>query len=94
MPIQEKSDLLNALVKLNDKPPLQFDPLDGTDPVDKLRYESLELLEDLSEIQMGMEIIKNMTEGRVDKNIQKQFARINSGITRMSEKLLESRLSD
>ena len=92
--MQERSDFLNALVNLNDRSPLQWDSLDGIEHVGKLRHESLELLEDLWEIKMGMEIIKNMTKGRVDKNIQEQFTRINSGISRMTEKLLESRHSD
>ena len=94
MLIQEKSDLLNALVSLNDRSPLQCDPFDATKRVGSCRYVSLELLENLYDIQKGMEIIQNMTKGRVDKNILEQFTRINNGISRMTEKLLESRHSD
>lgn len=91
---QERSDLLNALANLNDKSPLHCEPLDETERVGQLRYASLELLENLYEIKMGMEIIENMTKGRVDKKISDQFSRINNAISCMTEKLVESKHLD
>ncbi|HSB57713.1 MAG TPA: hypothetical protein VLD38_07890 [Nitrosopumilaceae archaeon] len=91
MQIQEKSDLLDALVNLNDKSPLEYEPLDTTEYVRPVMYESLELLEYLSEIKIGLEIIKNGAKGRVDKKITEQFDRINNAVTVMTEKLSESR---
>ncbi len=91
MQIQEKSDFLNALVNLNDKSPLQCAPFESTKYVGQLRYKSLELLEYLSEIELGVEFIKNGAKGRVDKKIMEQFERITSAISSMTKKLLESR---
>lgn len=94
MQIQEKSDLLNALVNLNDKSPLQCDPSESTKCVGQIKYKSLELLEYLSEIEVGMRFIKNVAKGRVDKKILEQFERIDSAISTMTDKLLESRPSE
>ena len=92
--IEEKSDLLNALSNLNDKPPLQYESSDSTECVDLLRYKSFELLGHVSEIKMGLEIIKERAKGHVDKKILEQFTRIDTEISKMTDKLLESRPSD
>jgi len=63
MQLEEPNDLLNALVNLNDKDPLQFEPSERTERVDPLRYKSQELLEYLSIIKMGLEIIGKIKEG-------------------------------
>lgn len=91
---EEPNDLLNALVNLNDKGPLQFEPSESTECVDPLRYKSQELLEYLSVIKMGLEIIKESSKGRVDKKIKEQFTRIDRAISSMTDKLLESGSSD
>jgi len=87
---EEPNDLLNALVNLSNKAPLQYDPSESTECVDPLRYKSQELLESLSVIKMGLEIIKESSKGRVDKKIKEQFARIDRAISTMTHKLLES----
>ena len=94
MQIEEKFDLLNALANLNDRPPLQYEPSDSTGCVDLVRYKSFELLGHVSEIKMGLEIIKERAKGHVDKKIIEQFTRIDREISKMTDKLLESRPSD
>ncbi len=94
MQLEEPNDLLNALVNLNDKAPLQFEPSESTKCVDPLRYKSQELLDYLSVIKMGLEIIKESSKGRVDKKIKEQFTRIDRAISSMTDKLLESGSSD
>ncbi|HSF28086.1 MAG TPA: hypothetical protein VLA53_03560 [Nitrosopumilaceae archaeon] len=91
---EETNDLLNALVHLNDKSPLQFEPSERTGYVDPLRYKSFELLEYLSEIKLGLEVIKENSKGRVDKIIKEQFTRIDKAISSITDKLLESGSSD
>lgn len=91
---EETNDLLNALVHLNDKSPLQFEPSERTWYVDPLRYKSFELLEYLSEIKLGLEVIKENSKGRVDKIIKEQFTRIDKAISSITDKLLESGSSD
>ena len=87
---EEPNDLLNALVNLSDKAPLQYEASESTECVDPLRYKSQELLESLSIIKMGLEIIKESSKGRVDKKIKEQFRRIDRVISTMTRKLLES----
>lgn len=94
MQLEETNDLLNALVNLNDKDPLQFEPSESTEYVDPLRYKAQELLEYLSVIKTGLEIIKESSKGRVDKKIKEQFTRIDRAISNMTDKLLESESSD
>ena len=91
---EETNDLLNALVNLNDKSPLQFEPTESTGYVNPSRYKSLELFEYLSDIKLGLEIIKESSKGRVDKKIKEQFTRIDRAISNMTDKLLESGSSD
>ena len=94
MQLEESNDLLKALVDLNDRSPLQFESSDSDGYVDSLKYKSLELLEYISEIKMGLEIIKESSKGRVDKKIKEQFTRIERAISSMAEKILESDSSD
>jgi len=91
---EETNDFLNLLVNLNDKPPLQFEPSKSTGYVDPLRYKSFELLEYLSDIKLGLEVIKESSKGRVDKTIKEQFTRIDKAISSITDKLLESSSSD
>lgn len=94
MQLEETNDLLKALVNLSDRSPLQFESSDSDECVDSLKYKSLELLEYISEIKVGLEIIKESSKGRVDKKIKEQFTRIERAISNMSEKILESDSSD
>ena len=94
MQLEESNDLLKALADLNDRSPLQFESSDSDEYVDSLKYKSLELLEYMSEIKMGLEIIKESSKGKVDKKIKEQFTRIESAISNMAEKILETGSSD
>lgn len=94
MQLEETNDLLKALVNLSDRSPLQFESSDSDGYVDSLKYKSLELLEYISEIKVGLEIIKESSKGRVDKKIKEQFTRIERAISSMAEKILESDSSD
>ena len=90
MQLEEANDLLKMLVNLNDKAPLQYKSSHSEVDADPLRFKSLELLEYLSEIKMGLEVIKASAKGRVDKKIIGQFTRIEKAISGMTDKVLES----
>lgn len=94
MQLEESNDLLKALADLNDRSPLQFESSDSDEYVDSLKYRSLELLEYMSEIKAGLEIIKESSKGKVDKKIKEQFTRIEKAISSMAEKILETGTSD
>ena len=89
MQLEEANDLLKMLVNLNDKAPLQYKSSHSEVDADPLRFKSLELLEYLSEIKMGLEVIKASAKGRVDKKIIGQFTRIEKAISGMTDKVLE-----
>lgn len=57
--------------------------------VEPIRYESFDLLDNLSVIKIGIDIIKERTGNMLDKKTQSQFARIDEEITKMTEHLLE-----
>jgi hypothetical protein len=59
-----------------------------------MRYKSLEILEYLTEIKMGLEVIKASAKGRVDKKILGQFTRIEKAISGLTDKVLESEHSN
>ena len=90
MQLEEANDLLKMLVNLNDKAPLQYKSSHSEVDADPLRFKSLELLEYLSEIKMGLEVIKASAKGRVDKKIIGQFTRIEKAISGMTDKVLET----
>lgn len=90
MQLEEANDLLKMLVNLNDKDPLQFKSCHNEESIDPIIYKSLEFLEYLSEIKMGLEVIKASAKGRVDKKITGQFTRIEKAISGMTDKVLES----
>lgn len=94
MQLEESNDLLNALVNLSDKAPLQYVASESAKCIDPLRYKSQELLESLSVIKTGLEIIKECSKGRVDKKIKEQFTRIDRAISTMTHKLVESGYPD
>jgi hypothetical protein len=88
MQLEDPNDLLKMLVNLNDRDPLQYKSHmeDLSEPV---RFKSLELLECLTEIKMGLEVIKESAKGRVDRKITGQFNRIDKAISCMTDKVLE-----
>ena len=90
MQLEEANDLLKMLVNLNDKAPLQYKSSHSEVDADPIKFKSLELLEYLSEIKMGLEVIKASAKGRVDKKIIGQFTRIEKAISGMTDKVLES----
>jgi len=90
MQLEEANDLLKMLVNLNDKAPLQYKSSHSVESTDPIRYKSLEFLEYLTEIKMGLEVIKASAKGRVDKKITGQFTRIEKAISGMTDKVLES----
>jgi hypothetical protein len=57
--------------------------------MEPLRYESFDLLDNLSVIKIGIDIIKERTKDIADRKTQSQFARIDEEITKMTEHLLE-----
>lgn len=91
--LEERCNLLEALVNLSDEneSPLQADLSDGTEYVEPMKYKPFELLDNLSAIKMGLDIIKEKTKGTVDKKNNGQFVRIDRAILKMTDKLLESR---
>lgn len=90
MQVEEANDLLRMLVNLNDKAPLQYKH-SHKDDCDTTDYKTLELLECLTEIKMGLEVIKASAKGRVDRKITGQFARIDKAISNMTDEILESK---
>ena len=91
--LEERYDLLEALVNLRDEneSPLQADLSDGAEYVEPMKYKPFELLDHLSAIKMGLDIIKEKTKGAVDKKTAEQFVRIDREILKMTDKLIESR---
>lgn len=89
----ERYDLLDALVNLSDKneSPLQAELSDDSEFVESMRYKPFELLDCLSAVKMGVDIIKERTRGILDKKTMEQFVRIDREISKMTDKLLESR---
>lgn len=57
--------------------------------MEPLSYESFDLLDNLSVIKIGIDIIKERTKNIADRKTQSQFARIDEEITKMTEHLLE-----
>ena len=90
MQLEEANDLLKMLVNLNDRAPLQYKSSHHEVEADPVKFKSLELLECLSEIKMGLEVIKASATGRVDKKILGQFTRIEKAISVMTDKVLET----
>ncbi|MGI0010758.1 MAG: hypothetical protein ACREAE_05105 [Nitrosopumilaceae archaeon] len=91
--LEERYDLLDALVDLSDEneSPLQADLSDGSEYVEQMKYKPFELLDHLSAIKMGLDIIKVRTKGLIDKKTMEQFARIDGEILKMTDRLLELR---
>jgi hypothetical protein len=91
--LEERYDLLEALVNLSDEneSPLQADLSDDVEYVEPMKYEPFELLDNLSAIKMGLDIIKEKTKNTMDKKTMEQFVRIDKEILKMTDKLLESR---
>jgi hypothetical protein len=89
MQLEEANDLLRMLVNLNDRAPLQYKSSHKEEYSDPENYKVLELIEYLTEIKMGLEVIKASAKGRVDKKIQKQFLRIDKAVSSMTDKILE-----
>ncbi|MGQ0795912.1 MAG: hypothetical protein ACT4N5_07005 [Nitrosopumilaceae archaeon] len=94
MQLEEANDLLRMLVNLNDKAPLQYKSSHREEYPHQENYKTLELLEYLTEIKMGVEVVKASAKGRVDKKIQRQFMRIDKAISSMTDKILESKPSN
>jgi hypothetical protein len=90
MQLEEANDLLRMLVNLNDKAPLQYKSSHREECPNPENYKTLELLEYLTEIKMGVEVIKASAKDRVDKKIQRQFMRIDKSISSMTDKILDS----
>jgi len=90
MQLEEANDLLRMLVSLNDKAPLQYKSSHREEYTNPENFKTLELLEYLTEIKMGVEIVKESAKGRVDKKIQRQFMRIDNAISSMTDKILDS----
>jgi hypothetical protein len=89
----EQYDLLDALVKLNDKSEFSLQEASGdSESVTSMEYKPFELLDHLSAIKMGLDIIKEKTKGTLDKKTMEKFVRIDGEISKMTEKLLETRL--
>lgn len=91
--LEERYDLLEAIVNLSDEneSPLQADLSDDAEHVEPMKYKPFELLDNLSAIKMGLDIIKEKTKGTVDKKTMEQFVRIDREILKMTDKLIESR---
>lgn len=89
--LEERDGLLDALVNLSDenKSPFQAE-IDSSEYV-KHMYAPFELLDHLSAIKVGLDIIKERAKGTVDKKTIEQFVRIDREILMMTNKLLESR---
>jgi len=89
----EQYDLLDALVNLNDKNEfhLQEEAFRDSESVESMRCKPIELLDHLSAIKMGLDIIKERTKGILDKKTMEKFVRIDSEISKMADQLLESR---
>ena len=90
--LEERDDLLDALVNLSDenKSPFQAEIPNSSEYVEPM-YVPFELLDHLSAIKVGLDIIKERAKGTVDKKTIEQFVRIDREILMMTDKLLESR---
>ena len=91
--LEERYDLLEAIVNLRDEneSPLQADLSDGAEYLEPMKYKPFELLDHLSAIKMGLDIIKEKTKGAVDKKTVEQFVLIDREILKMTDKLIELR---
>lgn len=89
----EQYDLLDALVNLNDKNVfnLQKEAPRDSETEESIRCKPFELLDHLSAITMGLDIIKEKTKGTLDKKTMEKFVRIDSEISKMTDKLLGTR---
>lgn len=88
----EQFDLLDALVKLNDKNEFSLQEASRDSECVTMGGKPFELLDHLSAIKMGLDIIKEKTKGILDKKTMEKFVRIDGEISKMTEKLLETRL--